>query len=174
MDSAASPYFLHSARLAFRCWKPDDLPLALELWGDPQVSKFLGGPFSPQQISKRLEHEIALMAEYKVQYWPVFLREDDQHVGCAGLRPYKPEEQIFEIGVHLRPAFWGKRFAEEATNAIADYAFNTLGIKGLFAGHHPDNATSRHLLTKHGFTYIGDHLYPPTGELHPSYIRMKP
>src|SRR5690349_2123025 len=97
----APAFFMTTARLGFRCWRPDDLPLALGLWGAREVSRFLGGPFSPAQVCRRLLDEIELMATHKVQYWPVFLLESGEHAGCAGLRPYKPEEKIYEIGVHL-------------------------------------------------------------------------
>jgi len=33
----------------------------MSLWGDPEVTKYLGGPFSPQQVKARLENEIATM-----------------------------------------------------------------------------------------------------------------
>lgn len=49
------------------------------------------------------------------------------------------------------------------------YAFNTLGVKGLFAGHNPANEASRRLLEKLGFRYTHDEYYPPTGLNHPSY-----
>jgi len=171
--STGDPYFLATARLGFRCWRTDDLPLAIELWGDPEVSRFIGGPFSPEQILRRLDDEIAQMAKQGVQYWPVFLLEDERHVGCAGLRPHKPEQRIYEIGVHLRPAFWHRGLAEEATKAIADYGFNLLGAEGLFAGHHPANATSRHLLEKNGFNLVGEQFYAPTGMVEPTYLLMR-
>ena len=50
------------------------------------------------------------------------------------------------------------------------YAFNTLGVKGLFAGHNPGNAASRRVLEKLGFRYTHDEYYPPTGLNHPSYL----
>jgi RimJ/RimL family protein N-acetyltransferase len=50
------------------------------------------------------------------------------------------------------------------------YAFETLGVKELFAGHNPSNAASRLLLTRMGFRYVRDEYYPPTGLNHPSYI----
>lgn len=54
-------YFMKSERLGFRCWSQDDLPLAGELWGDIEVTRFFGGPFSEEEISQRLEHEISRM-----------------------------------------------------------------------------------------------------------------
>ena len=55
------PFFLKTTRIAFRCWRREDLPLAMALWGDPAVTKYLGGPFSPQQVQQSLETEIANM-----------------------------------------------------------------------------------------------------------------
>jgi RimJ/RimL family protein N-acetyltransferase len=50
------------------------------------------------------------------------------------------------------------------------YAFHTLGVKALFAGHNPGNTASRRVLEKLGFRYTHDEYYPPTGLKHPSYI----
>jgi ribosomal-protein-alanine N-acetyltransferase len=172
--SSSQAYFLTSARLGFRCWSQEDLPLALALWSDPGVTRLLGGPLSPEQVRERLRQEIAWQAAENLQYWPIFLLAKDQHVGCAGLRPHKPKERIHELGFHLLPPFWGKGLAEEAGRAVITYAFATLGAQGLFAGHHPGNAASRRVLEKLGFHYTHDELYPPTGLLHPSYFLQAP
>ena len=52
-------YFLKTLRIGFRNWSSDDLPLAESLWGDLQVTRFIGGPFSEDQISQRLRKENA-------------------------------------------------------------------------------------------------------------------
>jgi RimJ/RimL family protein N-acetyltransferase len=166
--------FLTTERLAFRPWAPADLPLALALWTNPEVNRFLGGPFSPQQAEERLRLEIAMQETSGIQYWPIFLRSSGEHVGCAGLRPYQPARQIFELGFHLLPAFWGQGLAMEASRAVIAYAFETLGARALFAGHHPENAASRRVLEKLGFRYTHDEIYPPTGVLHPSYYLEAP
>ena len=168
------PFFLKTTRVAFRCWRRDDLPLAMALWGDPAVTKYLGGPFSPEQVHERLETEIANMGAHGIQYWPIFLLPAFVHIGCCGLRPRKPEEGIYELGVHLRQPYWGMGLAEEAASAAARYAFEVLQAQELFAGHHPDNAASRRMLEKSGFIYSHDELYPPTGEMHPGYVMKRP
>jgi len=166
-------YFLKSARLGFRLWTEDDLRLALDLWADPQVTALIGGPFTPERVRARLEQEIRQMHEHGVQYWPIFLLEKEEHVGCAGLRPYRTEERVYEFGVHIKPAFWGKGLANEAGLAAIEYAFNTLNAEALFAGHHPANQSSRRLLQKLGFVHTHEELYPPTGLMHPSYLLHK-
>jgi ribosomal-protein-alanine N-acetyltransferase len=167
-------YFLKSARLGFGYWSAEDLPLAIALWGNPQVTRFFGGPFSQEKIKERLAREIALMNTHNVQYWPIFLLIGGAHVGCAGLQPYKLDEEIYELGVHLLPHYWGQSFAVEASQAIIALAFESLGARSLFAGHHPENNASRSVLMKLGFQYSGEVFYPPTGLTEPAYLLTPP
>jgi [ribosomal protein S5]-alanine N-acetyltransferase len=163
-------YFLQSQRLGFRPWSSDDLALAMALWGDADVTRFIGGPFSREQVEARLAREIDTLREYGVQYWALFLLESGAHVGCCGLRPYRPAEKIYEIGFHLKTAYWGQGYAREAASAVIAYAFDRLGAAGVFAGHNPANEASRRLLATLGFRYTHDEYYPPTGLHHPSYL----
>jgi RimJ/RimL family protein N-acetyltransferase len=95
-------YFLRTQCLGFRMWTDADLDLALGLWGDAEVTRPIGGPFSAEQVQRRLAQEIANQATYGVQYWPMFLLANDEHVGCCGLRPYLAEPRVYELGFHLR------------------------------------------------------------------------
>jgi [ribosomal protein S5]-alanine N-acetyltransferase len=172
--TAPQDYFMKSARIGFRCWSLDDLPLARELWADIEVTRFLGGPFPDEEIGQRLEREIARMDAYQFQYWPIYLLSSGEHVGCCGLRPYRPEEQIPELGFHLRPRYWGQGLASEAARTVIHYAFDTIGAKGLSAGHHPDNITSKNLLEKLGFKYTHDEFYAPLQMNLPYYLLTGP
>ncbi len=167
-------YFLTTQRLGFRHWAEVDLPLALALWGDIRVTALIGGPFSDADVEKRLRTEMRTRGEFGAQYWPVFLLQREEHVGCAGLRPYDQPAGILELGVHLRPEYWGMGLAEEAGRAVIRYAFDKLDVKGLFAGHHPENAASQRLLSKLGFRFTREQLYAPTGRKHPSYLLERP
>ncbi|HTS56383.1 MAG TPA: GNAT family N-acetyltransferase [Terriglobales bacterium] len=166
-------YFLKSAGLGFRCWTAEDLPLAMGLWGDSEVTTFLGGRFTHEMVRARLAKEIEQMKEHGMQYWPLFRLDSNQHVGCAGLRPYRMEERVYEFGVHLRRTFWRQGLAMEAGCAVIGYAFRTLNAAAWFAGHHPLNEASRELLMRLGFIHTHDELYAPTGLIHPSYLLHK-
>lgn len=169
---AQGPYFLRTTRLGFRSWREDDLPLAIGLWGDPEVTRLTDarGSLTVDQIRERLAGEIAMERGHGLQYWPIFMLRDGGHVGCCGLRPRAPGEGILELGVHIRSSHWRQGFAEEAARAVIEHAFGRLGAAGLFAGHNPANHASRRLLEKLGFSYTHDEHYPPTGLQHPSYL----
>lgn len=165
-------YFLRTERLQFRAWSEGDLPLALQLWGDNRVTKFIDvrKQLSSDDVNEKLKNEIANMEKYGLQYWPIFLLDSDKLVGCCGLRPYKVSELIYEFGVHLCVQYWGYGYAQEAAQAIMQYGFNDLKAKALFAGHNPKNEQSKKMLTKLGFKYTHDEYYAPTGLQHPSYL----
>lgn len=165
-------YFLRSLRLGFRAWRDDDLPLAIGLWGDPEVTKLIDarGQLSDEDVRQLLDKHIAAQREHGVQYWPMFLRKDGEHVGCCGLRPYDPARRVYELGVHIRFRWWRQGLAEEGARAVIRYAFHELGAAALFAGHNPENHASERLLAKLGFRYTHHEYYAPTGREHPSYI----
>jgi RimJ/RimL family protein N-acetyltransferase len=158
---------IESARLVWRAWRDDDLPLATVLWGDAEVTRLIGA-IDP---ADRLARELATQRDHGVAYWPMFLRTDaTSFVGCCGLRPYDPPQKVFELGVHLRPAYWGNGFAREAARAVIDHAFGPLGVAALFAGHNPANVASRKLILSLGFEHTHDERYAATGLMHPSYL----
>ena len=166
---------IHTERLEFRSWSPGDFEQAMALWGDPDVTRLFGGPFSEEWVRERLQREISNLETHGFQYWPIFLLETGEHVGCCGLKPYSSaepvvSEPIYEIGFHLHKAHWGRGYGEEAARAVIHRAFNVLGARGIFAGHHPENHASRGLLKKLGFQYTQDHYFAPTGRQHPGYL----
>lgn len=165
-------YFLNTARLGFSVWSEKDLSDALELWGNPQVTKFItaDGRMSEEQVQQRLNKEIDTFNKHHIQYWPVYILETNQNIGCCGLRPYSPENNILEMGIHLKEQYWGRGFAQEACLEVIKYAFETLKVNALFAGHNPKNTSSAKLLKKLGFKYTHDEFYAPTGLHHPSYL----
>jgi len=167
----SSKYFLRTPRIGFRLWQEEDLNLAIGLWGDFEVTQFFDsrGKLSQAQVNDRLLKEISTQKLYGIQYWPIFLLKNDDHLGCCGLRPYDTSKNVLEIGFHICHRHWGQGYAFEAARAVMRYAFDTIKVSGLFAGHNPKNEGSRHLLAKLGFRYTHDEFYKPTGLNHPSY-----
>ena len=167
-------YFLKSKRIGFRTWSFEDMSLAIELWSDLEITRFIGGPFSDSHIQRMLFIEGAILRQHNIQYWPIFLLENNEFIGCCGLRPYQPTERVYEIGVQIKSSCWRKGYATEAVNMVVEYALAKLHAASLFAGHHPENAVSKKLLEKLGFRYTYDEYYEPTGLDHPSYILHPP
>lgn len=166
-----SNYFLKTKRLGFRKWHEDDFDIANGIWGDFEVTKLIDtrGALSKEQVQEKLKIEIERNKEYGVQYWPIFLLETGENVGCCGLRPREISGGSYEIGFHVCQQHWRHGYAFEAAQAVIHYAFTTLKASSLFAGHNPNNEGSRQLLTKLGFRFTHDEFYMPTGLNHLSY-----
>jgi RimJ/RimL family protein N-acetyltransferase len=149
------PYFQTSGRIGFGTWGEEDLPLASALWGDPEVTRYHGGAWSSQQIEDRLALEIATNQKWQMQYWPLFLLETGEHIGCCGR------------------AFWSRSLGREAARAVISYGFSALPVRAIYAGHHPLNVASRNFLHHLGFRYTHDEFYPPTQLVEPCYLLEK-
>lgn len=167
-------YFLKTARIGFSAWQAEDLPFAVGLWCDPAVAGMIcaRGCFTQQEAADRLRLEMENLCRYGVQYYPLFLLENDVFIGCCGLRPGSVPRE-FELGFHLKPAYWGKGLGFEAAKAAVEYGFSKCHADVICAGHHPKNAGSARLLARLGFVYTGDAFYAPTGLHHPTY-RLAP
>ena len=167
-------FFLYSKtkNIGFSTWSYDDINETLQLWGNPNVTKYItsNGKMTEEEIYLRLEKEIETQKKYDIQYWPIYLTDKKENIGCCGLRPYGYESSKLEIGIHLKENCWGKGYAKEACLTVIEYAFETLKIESLFAGHNPKNKASSKLIRDLGFTYTHDEFYAPTGLNHPSYI----
>ena len=163
-------HFLTTERLEFRLWREGDLDLAQSLWGDPEVTRFIDARpgLTRAEVRERLERETASQREHEIQYWPMFLRAGGGLAGSCGLRPHDAANRVYELGVHVTRAHWGKGLAREACEAVIAHAFQDRGAAALFAGHHPENRTSGRLLERLGFRRTHEELYPPTGLMHPS------
>ena len=156
-----------TARVEFRVWRASDVDLAARVWCDPDVMRFIGGPYSDEEVRNRVTREVANEATLGVQYWPVFVA--GAFAGCCGLKPNEAGHPVYETGFQFLPEFWGAGYGSEATRAVIAYAFDVVGAATLFAGRHPENAASHALLVRLGFTEIGTHFFARTGLQHPWY-----
>src|SRR5271169_6393190 len=77
-------------RLVARPWQIEDLPLAMELWGDPAVTALIDsrGKLTNAQVGEKLRAEIERERSGGVQYWALFDHRNGEFVGCGGLRPW--------------------------------------------------------------------------------------
>ena len=61
--------WMRTARIGFSTWAQADLPLAQQLWGEPEVTRYLckDGRMTPLQIQQRLCEEIARQQAFRLQ-----------------------------------------------------------------------------------------------------------
>jgi ribosomal-protein-alanine N-acetyltransferase len=152
--------FAETERLLLREMLEEDEAALFELDSDPEVHRYLGN-----QPVKNIEQIRLVIAFIRQQYedngigrWAVIEKSSGQFVGWAGLKLFREQvnghENFYELGYRFMKKHWGKGFATESAKAIVDYGFHTLEQKELFAMTDVNNAASKKVLEKAGFTHI--------------------
>jgi RimJ/RimL family protein N-acetyltransferase len=139
-------------------WGADDLPLLVQLLGDPAMMEHLGGPESPQKIRER-------QARYAPADSGMFrIVAGGEAVGSVGYwaRGWRGEE-VSEIGWSVLPAFQGRGIARAAAAQTIALARAEAGRRFLHAFPSVDNPPSNAICRALGFTLLGatEVEYPP-------------
>ena len=131
---------LETERLVLRKPKLADREGYADLWGDPEVVRFLGGTtISPGEVPKAMERMFGQWERHGVGLFSVLRKEDEQFVGRVGYLLWDTErwvnamhEQLdgdleLEIGWTIVREHWNQGYATEAALACRDHAFAELG-----------------------------------------------
>jgi RimJ/RimL family protein N-acetyltransferase len=147
-------------RLVLRGWTADDVEVALGIYGDPEVARWLAPEMD--KVADRAAMGLVLQqwAAEDAQMltpagrWAVELRHDGQVIGGASLLPLPPDEE-FEMGWQLHRQAWGQGYATEAGLALARWAFGQ-GIEQVIALVRPANTRAAHTVRRIGMEWVGE------------------
>lgn len=149
---------LETERLILRAHKLDDFEDYVAMWGDPEMTRHIGGKPRPRDEAWFAFLRYAgLWAHLGFGYWAVEDRETGRYAGDVGVADFKrPIEPSFgetpEMGWTIAPAFQGRGYASEAGAAVTNWADETLGAPRLVCMIAPENATSFRIAEKLGFS----------------------
>jgi RimJ/RimL family protein N-acetyltransferase len=168
---------LTTDRLILRPWSPDDARDALEVYGDPEIARWLVPAMSvvPDETTMRtfLREWIQDPAQEipPCGHWALERRDDGRLVGGMSLRPLPPAEEDIEFSWQLARPFWGQGYAIEAARVLAAWAF-TQGVEEVYAVMHSRNTRSAALARRLGMEWTGetDKYYG----LHLNVYRLRP
>ena len=154
--SAAIPV-LETPRLRMRGHRLDDLESSAAMWGDPIVTRHIGGrPFTREECWSRLLRYVGHWSLMGFGYWVVEEKASGRFVGEVGLSDFQreiepPLTDLHEIGWVLAPWAFGRGYATEAVQAALDWAHEHLGPNGSACMIDPENAASIRVAEKCGF-----------------------
>lgn len=116
---------LTTPRLTLRPIRNEDVSAYLEIWSDPEFTRYIGGgsPPSPDGIWHAMASNIGCWALAGVGPWSVIENASGDLVGRAGLwdEPGWPGvEAVWFLG---RP-WWGRGYATEAAKAAITWVFD--------------------------------------------------
>jgi RimJ/RimL family protein N-acetyltransferase len=152
-------YPLRTARLLLRPYIESDFDDMYDIQSRPEVARYLyWGPRSHEQVRQSIEQRmrsISITHEGDELTLAVVLPETGRVIGDVLLVWTSRMHRQGEIGYVFHPHYGGKGYATEAARAAVDWALPTLPFDAIVAVTHPDNAASRHVLAKLGFTPTG-------------------
>jgi RimJ/RimL family protein N-acetyltransferase len=149
---------IETDRLVIRPWRDADVPDALVIYGDEQVTRWLTPAMSriPDEPAMRdVLRGWAAQDVAPVSHWAVELRESGRVIGGVALLRLEPWEDL-EVGWQLARTAWGHGYASEAGEAVARWSMHEADVEELFALVNPKNARAAATAERIGMEPIGE------------------
>jgi len=162
-----------SERLLFKPLGEEDRALSIELWTDPEITKYVGGVGDKKELER--DHHIYMRrcARGVIGVWTLTRLDNNEKIGTAILLPMPeelddtdwnlvkgdgiPDAQI-EVGYILKKLSWSKGYATEACTRLIDFGFENSELDVIVASIDEENAASRNVLLKSGLQEAGEEL----------------
>jgi [ribosomal protein S5]-alanine N-acetyltransferase len=84
----------------------------------------------------------------------ITLRASGEYVGAVAIR-FTPAYERAELGYWIGRPYWGQGYCTEAAAAVADYGFESRGLKRIHAHHMTRNPASGRVMQKIGMRQEG-------------------
>ncbi|HEU0027457.1 MAG TPA: GNAT family N-acetyltransferase [Ktedonobacterales bacterium] len=149
---------LTTERLLLRRFQPDDAEALFAILSDEDAMRFTGhgAAHSLDDARERIRQIDARYARREAIHWAVTLQGADRVIGSCSLHRIDEGHHHAETGYELHRAYWGRGIMPEAVSATLGYGFTDLGMHRIEAIIDDQNAQSKRLLLKLGFTYEGN------------------
>lgn len=152
------PPIFETERLLVRPRTLADLDDCLAMDRDPEVTRFIPGPWNdPVAHEAFVRTRIDAAFGEGLGYWSITPKlQPDLFLGWVLLIPNDGTGPDVEIGWRLNRAAWGQGFATEAARPVLEHGLRTVGLAEVIAEIDPDNGPSIHVARKLGLTFVQD------------------
>lgn len=142
-----------TARLIARRFGPRDLAPFVAMRDDPEVARYQSWERYTLEDGRRFIADLAAMNPGDPGWFQFALedRRSGSFVGDCGLFIDGNDPRLARIGYTMARPVWGRGFATEAVEALADFAFPEFGLHRITASVDPRNVASCRVLEKAGF-----------------------
>lgn len=169
--ASAPGCWLVTERLGLRRFTAADLDWLTELYGDADVTRYLGGVHDRAKVQELLSERI--LAYYEAHpglgIWMTIERATQAPVGFHLLNHIQGETELIQVGFALAKRAWGRGFGTEMASAVLRYGFVDVALPRIVGMAHVENHASQHVLGKIGLRRHGERAFP-----HPAYAGYGP
>lgn len=148
---------LETKRLVLRPFRPDDAAEVQRLAGEREVAAgtlTVPHPYPDGAAEEWIATHAANWAERKVLTLAVTTPGNDTLVGAVGLILTMADRRA-ELGYWIGIPWWNLGYATEASRAIIDFGFASLGLHRIMARHMARNPASGRVMQKLGMRQEG-------------------
>ncbi|MGN7412418.1 GNAT family N-acetyltransferase [Paenibacillus sp. SAF-068] len=148
---------LETKRLLLREIKQSDSHDIFQIFSSDEVTKFYDvESFSNmKQAEELIQRWNERFEKGQVIRWGIALKSDNRIIGTCGFHGWMKQHHKAAMGYELAPEFWRQDYMTEVTQRIVEYGFKKLELNRIEAFVEPENAGSRTLLEKIGFSEEG-------------------
>ena len=155
---------IDTARLTMRLHRLEDYAACAAMWGDPETTRHIGVPSTPEESWARLLRHAGQWALLGYGSWVVRDRLTGSFVGEVGLKQFRRSldaqwDEVPEIGWALSAGARGRGMATEAALAALGWADANLDAARTLCMIDPANAVSLHVAGRCGFSEIATTTY---------------
>lgn len=147
-------YVFQTKRLRLRPGALSDVDAFRAIWTDPGVRRFLWDDIVIEHgvAEAVVQASVQSFGERGIGQWLVFEEDGDTPIGFCGLRALEDSPEV-ELLYGILPAYWGRAYAVEASCALLDHAFDTVGLPYVLAEMDTPNAASVRVAEKLGMRF---------------------
>jgi [ribosomal protein S5]-alanine N-acetyltransferase len=148
---------IYAPRVSLRPLTDNDAGLLYEIYSDPEVMRYWGGPAmkDPREIKDFLAAVRKDLRQRKCIQWGIARRTDNRIIGTFAFFSLDAIARKGEIGFALGRAHWGMGYMREALQAALGFGFNEMDLRRIEADVDPRNLPSIRLLERVGFRNEG-------------------
>ncbi|HET9494414.1 MAG TPA: GNAT family protein [Chloroflexia bacterium] len=157
----AAPLVIVTDHLILRDFVAGDFEAMLAYQTDPRYLQYYARDRRDrvtEQARQLLQGFIAAQAQHpRTKYQlAMTLREDGRLIGNVGVRRESVEATEGEMGCEVAPDYWNRGYATEATRAMLNFGFDTLGLHRISATTMAPNTGAWRVLEKLGMKREGE------------------
>jgi len=152
---------IETARLRLRSFRPSDAPALFEVFGDPEVRRYLPPGPAPtlERIRRAVDRRVGHERAHGFGLWAVERRDTGELIGDCGPLLVDWTGPEIEIAYHYRRSAWGQGLGTEAAVAALARCFGPLGLERVIAICFPENTASWRVMEKAGMRHEGEAEY---------------
>lgn len=148
---------LETPRLVIRSFEPSDAEGMLQVFGDPEVRKYLP-PFPEptlESMGKSVARRVAMERDHGHGLWAVTRKDTGELIGDCGLMLVEGTGPEIEIAYHYKQRAWNNGYGTEAAIACLEHGFRVIGLERVIAICLPENVGSWRVMEKAGMRHEG-------------------